>query len=276
MTSDKQTVANRKNALQSRGPKTEEGKAVVSKNALKHGILSRHVVLENEDKGEFRAVREAFRADLKPVGVVEEMLVERIVTSYWRLQRVLVAESGATKEQNNKWYERVKDKLKEASKFKSFENLYDYKSEKTSNSIYTQMALSDLERLTGIVEEIGYLPDEERDKYAEMVSIRADMNDAGMFYTFCEMAKGGIEGEDKDKGKKALLYVLDKDIETAKSRLKAAKIVEDEVDEANRMLAMVPNGETAEKLSRYETGLERSMYQALAMLGKLREGKLTE
>ena len=39
--SQKQLEANRKNALKSTGPRTPEGKAAISRNALKHGIFAR-------------------------------------------------------------------------------------------------------------------------------------------------------------------------------------------------------------------------------------------
>ena len=40
MTLSKQTIANRKNAKKSTGPKTAKGKAISSQNALKHGLRS--------------------------------------------------------------------------------------------------------------------------------------------------------------------------------------------------------------------------------------------
>jgi len=50
MTSPKQIAANRQNARRSTGPKTAKGKAVAKMNAVKHGILARHVVLNREDE----------------------------------------------------------------------------------------------------------------------------------------------------------------------------------------------------------------------------------
>ena len=50
MTTAQQQAANRRNAVKSTGPKTPEGKAVVALNAMKHGLLSRHVRLPDEDE----------------------------------------------------------------------------------------------------------------------------------------------------------------------------------------------------------------------------------
>jgi hypothetical protein len=50
MTSDKQGAANRRNAQKSTGPKTPEGKAAVRLNAMKHGLLSKDVLLPGEDE----------------------------------------------------------------------------------------------------------------------------------------------------------------------------------------------------------------------------------
>ena len=45
MPTEKQLEANRRNAELSTGPVTDEWKAIVSKNRVSHGILSRDVVL---------------------------------------------------------------------------------------------------------------------------------------------------------------------------------------------------------------------------------------
>src|SRR5215204_2194599 len=94
MTSDKQIDANRKNALKSTGPKTPEGKAAVRQNALKHGLLSRDILLPGEDEEALRELGERLRDELQPVGELENLLVDRIVSAYWRLRRLSRVETG--------------------------------------------------------------------------------------------------------------------------------------------------------------------------------------
>ena len=94
MTSERQKAANQANALQSTGPKTREGKAVVRLNAIRHGLLARDVVLPGEDADAFEDLWNQVRADLSPVGPIEELLVDRIVNAMWRLQRLARAETA--------------------------------------------------------------------------------------------------------------------------------------------------------------------------------------
>ena len=87
MTSRKQIEANRRNALQSSGPKTREGKEVVSRNALKHGLLTTKNIILGEEEAEFEEFRRALAEQLAPVGELEALFAERVVQSAWRLRR---------------------------------------------------------------------------------------------------------------------------------------------------------------------------------------------
>ena len=89
MASDRQIEANRRNAQKSTGPRTAEGKAKAAGNAIKHGLLSRQIVLDCEDSEEFEAFRAAMVGDLRPAGAVEELMADHAVASAWRLGRVL-------------------------------------------------------------------------------------------------------------------------------------------------------------------------------------------
>jgi hypothetical protein len=94
MTSIKQIEANRRNALQSTGPKTAEGKAVVALNAMKHGLLSRELLLPGEDGTDLSEFAENPRAQLAPVGALESLFVDRIIAAVWRLRRLIRVETG--------------------------------------------------------------------------------------------------------------------------------------------------------------------------------------
>ncbi len=80
-------AANRGNAKLSTGPKTEQGKSKTCQNALRHGILSKRIVLKNDkDRSEFQALLQSWNTDRSPEGLVEELLVDEAVIIAWRLQ----------------------------------------------------------------------------------------------------------------------------------------------------------------------------------------------
>jgi hypothetical protein len=94
MTIERQRAANRANALHSTGPKTSEGRAAVRLNALRHGLLTCEVVLPEEDADAFEGLFNQVRANLSPVGPIEEFLVDRVVNAMWRLRRLERAETA--------------------------------------------------------------------------------------------------------------------------------------------------------------------------------------
>jgi hypothetical protein len=84
-----QIAANRLNAQKSTGPRTAEGKAVVSQNAVTHGLLAREGVIRGEDAEEFEMHREKLMKQLSPIQPLEEILATRIVDLTWRLKRAV-------------------------------------------------------------------------------------------------------------------------------------------------------------------------------------------
>ena len=89
--SQKQLEANKENAKLG-GVKTEEGKAVSKYNALKHGILSKEVLLKGEDEKTLIELGKKLRTELKPETELELLLIDRIVTNFWRLKRAMMIE----------------------------------------------------------------------------------------------------------------------------------------------------------------------------------------
>jgi hypothetical protein len=64
-------------------------------NAVKHGILSRHTVLPDEDREEYQTLLSQLEEEHNPTGPTEFHLVEELAGVIWRKRRVLMAE-GAT------------------------------------------------------------------------------------------------------------------------------------------------------------------------------------
>ena len=79
MASEAQLTANRWNAQKSTGPRTAEGKAAASLNAVQHGLRAQAVVLPGEEPDEYRLHRQGMLEDLRPQDLAETDLAERIV-----------------------------------------------------------------------------------------------------------------------------------------------------------------------------------------------------
>ncbi len=79
--------ANRRNAQKSTGPLSEEGKKIISMNALRHGLLAREVVIKlgdyHEDEAEFLELLDSVWNRRPPVGAEEEFEVQTIAACYW-------------------------------------------------------------------------------------------------------------------------------------------------------------------------------------------------
>ena len=99
MTTAKQIESNKQNALVSTGPMSDEGKAIVAQNAVKHGVFVRDLIISSgdgkENEEEYRQLLYNLIMSLNPSGQMEHLLVEKIAVDFWRLRRVLRFETGS-------------------------------------------------------------------------------------------------------------------------------------------------------------------------------------
>ena len=106
MTSFRQIEANRRNALRSTGPKTEEGKRQSRRNALRHGLTAETVIDGLEDSEDYRAFEAAVIADYDARTAVERELVLRLASLLWRLRRIISIETDLLRIQSEIVHER--------------------------------------------------------------------------------------------------------------------------------------------------------------------------
>ena len=76
------------------GPRTDAGKRRSRRNSLKHGLRSRHLILDGENPADLEKLRRGLREDLKPEGFAQEEIFEQIVNASWRLRRIVAFEHG--------------------------------------------------------------------------------------------------------------------------------------------------------------------------------------
>ncbi|MFN7919496.1 MAG: hypothetical protein U0Q16_05330 [Bryobacteraceae bacterium] len=95
-----QNEANRANAQKSTGPRTAEGKAASSKNAVTHGLFSATFAVAPEDRDEFDLLLELQREELLPQGINEELVFSNLVQAAWKTEKTRRLEAAALLEQN--------------------------------------------------------------------------------------------------------------------------------------------------------------------------------
>jgi hypothetical protein len=84
---------NRANSQHSTGPRTESGKQRSSLNALRHGLTAQSAVLPSEDPAAYDQHRLKFLDEYHPVTSTETQLVNELVDTSWRLNRIPLLEA---------------------------------------------------------------------------------------------------------------------------------------------------------------------------------------
>ena len=77
----------------SRGPVTEEGKRRSALNGIRHGLLAKCVVLENEKRENFEELFQQHIDRLDPQGGMELGFLEKMAAADWKLRRLWAIET---------------------------------------------------------------------------------------------------------------------------------------------------------------------------------------
>jgi hypothetical protein len=97
MSSTPQLTANQANAQHSTGPRTDEGKARVSQNALRHGLTARHLVIRDDEREEYADLLNSLSSELDPQGAVETVAFHELLHAAWSLHRFRRIEAEASR-----------------------------------------------------------------------------------------------------------------------------------------------------------------------------------
>ena len=273
--SPQQIATNQRNAQKSTGPRTASGRAVSKMNALKHGILSKQVLVRGlhgkENAREFLALHQRFTDELQPVGPLEEMLVDQIVTAHWRLRRALTAESGevAVSVDQGHWRrERIPNPQWLWLKWLAFgDPVFSMKESVLGNEALERV----LVELKQAVERDGELTEAAVQNLVKKLRGPNHLTE-GLEELRLRQAQNP-EGLDaaalREKNKIQALAYLNGELSALGWRKEECEEREDAETEARDASAVLPSVEVLDKILRYETKLERQMYRAMSQLERL-------
>src|SRR5271156_4532560 len=93
MSSQRKIQSARTNGAKSHGPKTKQGLAKSSRNALTHGLYSPTIVLQGEPREKYQELLDAYIRQFQPEGPDELDLVEEMAAAKWRQRRLWAIET---------------------------------------------------------------------------------------------------------------------------------------------------------------------------------------
>ena len=291
MTTEKQIEANKKNALHSTGAVTDEGKAVVALNAIKHGVFARDLIISSgdgkENEGEYKQLFHNLIESLNPQNQLEHLLVEKIAVDFWRLRRVLRFETGSIREyldmaiynyynktdwqgkKENKTNDELDAEIKEQQEYLAWNNGY-------INALKEGVVTFDKPTWEGkglesdIVDDLYNVIQADKynilqgDEFAqfeegklEFAQLRSILERAG--YTDKDIADE-LAGEFEEQNERYKKTIHDLKQEKLKNRM---------AEEVNIKICSLPGGDSAEKVMRYEKSIQKSIFQNIAVLKKL-------
>jgi hypothetical protein len=116
MATTEQIRANGANARRSTGPRSPEGKAKSSQNALKHGLRAQITVLPDENIDDFDFLVSELEDEFQPATALEWTLLRQLADAEWRMRRVPLIEAGVLAKELHEMrdhYDRHPDQLPE-------------------------------------------------------------------------------------------------------------------------------------------------------------------
>ena len=270
-------AANRANSRKSTGPRTELGKMHSSGNAAKqliHAKVFAPTMKElGEDPAEFDKLHDQLRQAFKPQDGFEEMLVEDMVVTRWRLGRVRRAEMGILAVQQMKLENRLRPGP--VNRGASYDNLmihyYGLSGVSESAEKYLQI-LRVLISLVENVEKEGFCP--EGLKMLETVyGPSPGVTGLALIFEYkTHLESRGDDSqpqshEERKAAREGFLKNLQDEIEAFLAHAKAMKLAQDiPLPESIKHAELIPAEQDMERILRYETALERQFERKLQQL----------
>jgi hypothetical protein len=266
-TSPAQIEANRRNAQHSTGPKTPEGKAASSMNAVKYGILARQLIVQGEyvqeSLEEFQSFWTEYHDQLAPIGPLEEMLVDQIVALNWRLRRVRAAESGEiTLSMDAGCRHRARHRVEFNDEWPHPDHYMEKDLVELREKIEqgAELAMTDLD----------HIADDADGSYPALLK-RLDALHEQVSQNPGNLGPAALCESNRQK----VLDTLDEEIKKLSEQQITRRKHEAFKEQAHRNSDSIPHMKVVEKILRVETTLERQLFRAIGQLEHLQTRRLS-
>jgi hypothetical protein len=272
-------------ARRATGPRTKLGKQRSSQNSLKHGIYSRATILEDEQWEQFDSLLQGLRKDWQPVGMQENMLVDKLASQMWRYRRFLVAERAEIQlgmRINPLTAEREKQQKEEAViLFSSMERPGPGLISRCENPVILERIVEVLKGLCFLVQLRGFTPESDS-RILKMVFGEGKVCEPVLvLYGLC--SDPGTLVKDKDfkefdlppEGRKVkFLEILNEYITKLGKIPGIEKPIHARTKKLERLCSFVPETPRLDRLLRYEANLDRSFDRTVRQLEDLQRIRL--
>lgn len=241
---------------------------VVRFNAMKHGILSRYTVLSHENHADYESLVNSLMEEHLPAGPTEQHLIEELASIIWRKRRVLQAEGAIINKGLKESSRNAKTIIPAAAPFvlglsgdnTRIQDLMDLRPEDvTENQRAARHDLAATSKASAILQKGG---DRAYDK-----ALRALLPDSREWW------EGYVEEDEYTADAEGLASFIDEQLSPLCLEQEKESRHHDAI--VNQTLGEGLQAYRLEKLSRYETHLDRKFERTLAMLIKLKDLRIS-
>jgi hypothetical protein len=290
----------RLNGSKSRGPKTKRGKAIASRNATKHGLLSKKPpILITEDLETFQGIMQRLISEHQPQTTTEHLLIQQVAMGWFRLHRAWAAEAAITnlallKAQQDAQCPQVPENLPQplldALTSKSFKEIL--QSEKAAIAALTQNLTPFLaDSFDSLFDTVQWLASVEECLQSAINQCPTELLISGSlneFWTRHLQVTGAIQAllqrskqrEGINLDPTEIQTALEKFLETARTRLQEIESQIAEFDVNAQRLSAEKMASAAfpsiDHVMRYESQISRQLHNALKQLTEIQKQRLNK
>jgi len=261
------------------GPRTRQGKERSKRNALKHGVFAKDVVLPDESDAQFHALLDGLRNDFQPEGTVEDVLVEKLAALFWRSRRLIIAESAEIQKGVKFLVWDREQRYQENARLSSgLANYVGGITRGVDNPVFLQRSLDLLEKLRTGIEENGFNQEKDMRILTELYGSNSDRWAETPLYLYVNFsyAAGLPEDVRQQKGlasseeyRNLFLGRLCDEYERLDRYKRARARTESSRMKLEALSKNIPDAPCLDRLLRYEAAISREIERTLSQLERL-------